>query len=67
MVKQKQLPPNPDFEADLVKLRDKGLTRRRYSVPALQRGFSGSRWPGMSIGPPDPVGDCKLTVFFLTY
>ncbi|XP_064622370.1 small ribosomal subunit protein uS5m-like [Lineus longissimus] len=63
MVKQKQLPTNPDFESDLVKFREKMQTRRKFSVPTLQRGYAGSRWPGMSIGAPDPVGDYTFEGF----
>jgi len=31
--------------------------RRSQNVPALQRGFTGARMPGKSIGPPDPIND----------
>ena len=59
VIRQKQLPPNPDREAELVKIRDQ-MSRIRYtSLPPLSRGWSGSRFPGQSVGPPDDVQDCE--------
>jgi len=31
--------------------------RFRERLPALQRGFSGTKMPGRSVGPPDPIND----------
>ncbi len=59
VVTRQQLPPNPEYESQLVKLRD-DMSRIRYpSIAPLLRGFSGARFPGQSVGPPDPVADCK--------
>jgi len=37
--------------------------RRTQNVPALQRGFSGGRLPGKSVGPPDPINDYMFEGF----
>jgi len=56
---RKQLPLNPERSQEIVRMRDQ-MSRIRYTaLPPLLRGFSGNRFPGQSIGPPDPVGDCK--------
>jgi len=54
----KQLPPNPDYLQKLVTMRDRASQIRYKSLPPLLRGWSGSRFPGQSVGPPDPIGDC---------
>jgi len=54
----KRLPPNPDYEQALVRSRDEASRIRYRSLPPLLRGWSGSRFPGQSVGPPDPIGDC---------
>ena len=59
VMRQKQLPPNPDRETELVRMRDEMSRIRHQSLPPLARGWSGNRYPGQSIGPPDPVADCK--------
>ncbi|CAG5127362.1 unnamed protein product, partial [Candidula unifasciata] len=33
------------------------LRRKFPKIPALQRGYSGRKYPGTSIGPPDPIND----------
>lgn len=63
VMKQKQLPPNPDREAELVKLRDKMSKIRYTALPPLQRGWCGSRFPGQSVGHPDDVGDYEFEGF----
>lgn len=56
---RKQLPPNPERSQEIIRMRDQ-MSRIRYpALPPLLRGFSGNRFPGQSIGPPDPVGDCE--------
>jgi len=55
----KKLPRNPDYEQEIIRLRDQSSQIRYKSLPPLLRGWSGSKFPGQSIGPPDPVGDCK--------
>jgi len=54
----KQLPPNPDYAQELLRIRDEASKIRYRSLPPLLRGWSGSRFPGQSVGPPDPIGDC---------
>ena len=62
---RKQLPPNPERSQEIVRMRDQ-MSRIRYTaLPPLLRGFSGNRFPGQSIGPPDPVGDCKYFYYDL--
>ena len=56
----RQLPPDPERSQEVIKLRDQ-LSRIRYNtIPPLLRGYTGNRFPGTSIGPPDPIADCKL-------
>jgi len=59
MLSYKQLPPNPQYAQDIVSQRDKFSQIRYKSLPPLLRGWSGPKFPGQSVGPPDPVGDCK--------
>jgi len=55
VLQQKTLPPSPEREQQLIKLRDQ-MGRIRYTAnPPLLRGWSGSRFPGQSVGPPDPI------------
>jgi len=54
----KQLPPNPEYYQNLISMRDKASQIRHPSIPPLLRGWSGARFPGQSVGPPDPIGDC---------
>src|SRR6218665_754968 len=63
---RKQLPPDPKRGEEMIRLRDQ-MSRIRYTAnPPLLRGWSGSRFPGQSVGPPDPVGDCEYASFILT-
>ncbi|KAI0239227.1 28S ribosomal protein S5, mitochondrial [Lamellibrachia satsuma] len=63
VIQLKQLPPNPDRDAELVRIRDE-MSRISYKAnPPLLRGWSGSRFPGQSMGPPDAVGDYKFEGF----
>lgn len=39
---------------------------RRLKLSPIERGWSGSRMPGRSIGPPDPVGDGKYLLSLKT-
>lgn len=64
LVKQEQLPPDPEREAKLIKMRDELTGRRSRRLHPLERGWSGAKMAGRSIGPPDPIGDgtfiCKF-------
>lgn len=60
---RKQLPPDPKRGEEMIRLRDQ-MSRIRYTAnPPLLRGWSGSRFPGQSVGPPDPVGDYTFEGF----
>jgi len=54
----KKLPPNPDYLQQLISIRDQASQIRHKGLPPLLRGWSGSRFPGQSVGPPDPIADC---------
>lgn len=57
IVERRQLPPDPDREEKLNKLRDATYSFRSLKIAPIDRGFSGTKMPGRSIGPPDPVGE----------
>jgi len=59
----KKLPPNPDYEANLKQARDKSAKTGIQNTPPLVRGYVGSRAPGQSIGPPDPLEDYSFEGF----
>ncbi|CAH1117207.1 unnamed protein product [Phaedon cochleariae] len=57
LVRQEQLPEDPEREKKLIQLRDKMGTFKHQKLSPIERGWSGSKMPGRSIGPPDPVGE----------
>lgn len=57
LVQQQRLPEDPEREKKLFQLRDSTQKRRRIKLSPLERGWSGAKPGGRSIGPPDPVGD----------
>lgn len=57
LVEQQRLPDDPTREQKLIELRNKMGTYRRERVSPIERGWSGGKLPGRSIGPPDPVGE----------
>ncbi|XP_059473715.1 small ribosomal subunit protein uS5m [Neocloeon triangulifer] len=57
LVRQQQLPEDTERMAKLVKMRDEMSTFRYLRLLPIERGWSGTKLPGRSIGPPDPVGD----------
>ncbi len=59
VLKIEKLPPDPDRELKLVQMRDEMSKIQYPALPPLLRGWSGNRYPGQSLGPPDPIGDCK--------
>uniref|UniRef100_A0A336LTK2 Small ribosomal subunit protein uS5m n=1 Tax=Culicoides sonorensis TaxID=179676 RepID=A0A336LTK2_CULSO len=63
LIQQRQLPPDPEREAKIYKLRDSVSTGRTIKVNALDRGWTGKRLPGRSIGPPDPIGEDNFEGF----
>ncbi|XP_059053159.1 small ribosomal subunit protein uS5m [Achroia grisella] len=63
LLKQQRLPDDPERIEKLIKLRDSMTKFRRLKLSPIERGWSGSRMPGRSIGPPDPVGEDEFTGF----
>lgn len=60
LIQQQKLPEDPEREAKLIKMRDEMGTFRYMKLSPIERGWSGTKMPGRSIGPPDPVGEGKL-------
>ncbi|KAJ6639945.1 28S ribosomal protein S5, mitochondrial [Pseudolycoriella hygida] len=67
LVRQQKLPDNPDWEANLRKIRDTMSEFRSLKMNPLERGWTGAKVGGRSIGPPDPIGqntfegfDCRV-------
>ncbi|XP_046426070.1 28S ribosomal protein S5, mitochondrial [Neodiprion fabricii] len=57
LIQQEKLPEDPERMAKLAKLRDENSSRKSFKIHPLDRGWSGSKLPGRSIGPPDPRGE----------
>lgn len=57
LIERQQLPEDPDREKKLIELRDKMGTFKYPRLSPIERGWSGSKMPGRSIGPPDPIGE----------
>jgi len=57
LVQQQNLPDDPERERNIIKLRDSMGGFRMMKINPIDRGWSGSKMPGRSIGPPDAVGD----------
>lgn len=65
LVEQQKLPPDEEREKRLIQLRDQMGTHRRIKLSPIERGWSGAKMPGRSIGPPDPIGEgAELTIKF---
>jgi len=63
LVEQQKLPEDPEREKKLVQLRDQMGNIRHPKLSPLERGWSGAKMPGRSIGPPDAVGEDKFEGF----
>uniref|UniRef100_A0A1B6J4L2 Small ribosomal subunit protein uS5m n=1 Tax=Homalodisca liturata TaxID=320908 RepID=A0A1B6J4L2_9HEMI len=63
LVKQQKLPEDPDREAKLIKIRSEMGVFRPLKLSPIERGWSGAKVPGRSIGPPDPVGEDNFEGF----
>ncbi|XP_042901290.1 small ribosomal subunit protein uS5m [Parasteatoda tepidariorum] len=57
LLRQQELPPDESREKRLLELRDKMATKKSFKIHPLDRGWTGSRLPGRSLGPPDAVGE----------
>jgi len=64
LVQQQKLPEDPEREKKLIKLRDDMGHFRPLKLSPIERGWSGTKMPGRSIGPPDPVGEGRHIGFF---
>ena len=63
IVQQQILPSDNDREKSLLKLRDSVAGFRVMKIDPIDRGWSGSKMPGRSIGPPDSIGDDTFNGF----
>lgn len=63
LVQRQQLPPDPDREAKLIKMRDAMSKGGFMKLSPLDRGWSGHKMPGRSIGAPDPIGEDNFERF----
>lgn len=61
LVQQQKLPEDPEREKMLIKLRDEMGAFRPLRLSPIERGWSGTKMPGRSIGPPDPIGEGRNT------
>ncbi|KAK7068008.1 28S ribosomal protein S5, mitochondrial [Halocaridina rubra] len=57
LVQQQTLPRDEEREAKLLQIRNTMGQFRPMKIDPLERGWSGTRLPGRSIGPPDPIGE----------
>lgn len=62
LIQQKKLPEDPERQNKLIKMRDEMGAFRILRLNPLERGWSGIKLPGRSIGAPDAVGDGKIMV-----
>lgn len=63
LVQRQRLPPDPEREAKLIKMRDSMTKTGFQKINPLDRGWSGHKMPGRSIGPPDPIGEDNFEGF----
>ncbi|XP_052865349.1 28S ribosomal protein S5, mitochondrial [Anopheles cruzii] len=63
LVQQQRLPEDKEREAKLRRIRDEMVNFKRLKLGPLERGWSGSKAPGRSIGPPDPIGEDEFLGF----
>ncbi|KAK5648596.1 hypothetical protein RI129_003488 [Pyrocoelia pectoralis] len=63
LVEQQQLPEDPEREKRLIEIRNKMGNLRPPKLSPLERGWSGNKMPGRSIGPPDPIGEERFEGF----
>lgn len=67
LVQQQKLPEDQEREKKLIKLRDSMGNFRPLKLSPIERGWSGVKMPGRSIGPPDPVGEGRNTGLICRY
>ncbi|KRT83409.1 ribosomal protein, partial [Oryctes borbonicus] len=57
------LPEDPEREKKLIQLRDTMGTFKHAKLSPIERGWTGAKMPGRSIGPPDPIGEDNFEGF----
>lgn len=55
VVRQEQLPKNMERVSQLQQIRSELAANKRVKLSPLERGWSGNRLPGRSLGPPEPI------------
>lgn len=65
LVQQQQLPEDPERQSKLIKMRDEMGAFRPLRLLPTERGWSGTKMPGRSIGPPDAVGEGELFLILI--
>ncbi|KAG5673299.1 hypothetical protein PVAND_003359 [Polypedilum vanderplanki] len=63
LIQRQQLPPDPEREAKLIKMRDAMSSKGYQKLSPLDRGWTGAKLGGRSIGAPDPIGDDNFEGF----
>ncbi|MCL4122941.1 UNVERIFIED_CONTAM: hypothetical protein GTU68_036973, partial [Idotea baltica] len=63
IVKQQRLPKDENRMQKLLEMRDKMGLFRPLRLNPLERGWSGTKMPGRSIGPPDAIGEDNFNGF----
>jgi len=63
LLQQVKLPEDPERQAKLLKVRDNLGGFKMLKLNPLERGWSGNKLPGRSLGPPDPVGEDSFEGF----
>ncbi|XP_015597786.1 28S ribosomal protein S5, mitochondrial [Cephus cinctus] len=57
LIQQHKLPEDPEREAKLIQLRDSMTGFKKTKLSPIERGWTGDKMGGRSIGPPDPIGE----------
>ncbi|XP_063846777.1 small ribosomal subunit protein uS5m-like [Scylla paramamosain] len=63
LIQQHQLPKDEEREAKLIKIRDSQGKFRMLKLDPLERGWSGTKMPGRSIGAPNAIGEDSFEGF----
>ncbi|XP_017118799.2 28S ribosomal protein S5, mitochondrial isoform X1 [Drosophila elegans] len=63
VIHQQKLDKNLDIENGVMKIRDSMGNFRLMKLNPIDRGWSGSKMPGRSIGSPDPIGEEEFISF----
>lgn len=66
IVKQQSLPADENRMTKIIEMRNQMGVFRSLKLNPLERGFSGTKWNGRSIGPPDPIDEGMQMHFIST-